>query len=51
MTTQSSVLGDFLYLIIKTLVMILSSKKTVQKSDFNLDSLRSGKLWTYRPTQ
>ncbi len=26
-------------------------KKTVQKSDFNLDSLRSGTLWIYRPTQ
>jgi hypothetical protein len=26
-------------------------KKTVQKSNFNLDSLRSGKLWIYRPTQ
>ncbi len=26
-------------------------KKTVQKSDFHLDSLRSGKLWIYRPTQ
>ena len=26
-------------------------KKTVQKSDLNLDSLRSGKLWIYRPTQ
>ena len=26
-------------------------KKTVQKSDLNLGSLRSGKLWIYRPTQ
>jgi hypothetical protein len=26
-------------------------KKTVQKSDLNLDSLRSGTLWIYRPTQ